>query len=311
MIKKNQRNKIALNCMERIWNTYASSIFTVIKLSILIVLSSTISLSAQSVYCYNLLIEACSKGDIDKAKHLTSNGYDVNLQCDKTGLTPLIVASINEKTELARWLLEKGASPHMGDKAGITALSYALSNQHACIIKLLLKNGAQLNTLDKQNMTPLMYASALNKKDYAKLLIDHGAHVYNKSPRGYNPMDVALSNNYIDIVKLLIEYGHPIDAKLIEGYTPLHLAIVNGDVNIISYLLAMGADYRILNEHGHNAAELAICLKRKDVVEVLFRHASKKGDISYSIDTINSFSAKSAQGIENIEFFRPKVKKNR
>ncbi len=70
----------------------------------------------------------------------------------------VMIALENKQFEVAKVLIEAGASVHFKDKAGRTALMIASQRAHNPTIKLLLEQGAKINAVDIDGLPPLIYA---------------------------------------------------------------------------------------------------------------------------------------------------------
>lgn len=87
-------------------------------------------------------IEACERGLQDAALYLIEMGADVESVIDKTGQTPIVIASKTGNSAIARLLIDYGADVNMPDGLGHTPLEWACMEGHAKIARLLLENGA-------------------------------------------------------------------------------------------------------------------------------------------------------------------------
>ena len=108
-------------------------------------ITATSTLSASNLYSFpNTIHEinssetasplsiAISKGDVNIVKKFIEYGTDVNEVSN--GMTPLMVASRYNKTEIIKLLLSKGAVLNAKDENGFTALKHAeLSSAHEAI----------------------------------------------------------------------------------------------------------------------------------------------------------------------------------
>ncbi len=77
---------------------------------------------------------------------LLEKGSDVNSQLageDAVGWTALMFASSNEKLDLVKYLVSKGANVNLKAKDGNTALSFAINNKNEEIVKILRTAGAK------------------------------------------------------------------------------------------------------------------------------------------------------------------------
>ncbi len=95
----------------------------------------------------NALNRALATGDIEKAKYLTTEGTDLNIQ-DDAGMAPLHLALIKDQPEMAGLLIEKGADVNVKDNKGFTPLHYACRQGYFKTVKLLLENGADSEGVD-------------------------------------------------------------------------------------------------------------------------------------------------------------------
>lgn len=84
----------------------------------------------------SVLVDAASKGNIPELKELIDKGTPVN-GLDKFGHSALTETCYTGKTEVVKFLLEKGADPTIKKSDGETPLSLANGQKHEDIVKLL------------------------------------------------------------------------------------------------------------------------------------------------------------------------------
>ncbi|KAL1122546.1 hypothetical protein AAG570_002876 [Ranatra chinensis] len=120
----------------------------------------------------------------------------LNTVCD-SGLSPLMLACVNNDENVVRILLEFGCDPDLetppqgsqgcptvqAENQHWTALTYAALQGHIAIAKLLLERGAHVEggarlSEDKCTMTPLQVAAATGNLEMVSLLLSHGAHPF-------------------------------------------------------------------------------------------------------------------------------------
>jgi len=82
-------------------------------------------------------------GNLEAAKLLVGAGAGVNDADDKFKVTPLIVASEENRADVAEFLLQSGADIHLSERHGYTALTRAGFKKRWDVVQLLLKNGGQ------------------------------------------------------------------------------------------------------------------------------------------------------------------------
>lgn len=114
------------------------------------------------------LIEAIFKNNILLVEKLISSGVDVNQQNDGLA-TPLFVASALGYSEIAEILIKSGAYVNFnGNHGGMTALMNAAFNGKTNCVKLLLSYGADAALHDNEGFNALMHGvlSAKYVPDY-------------------------------------------------------------------------------------------------------------------------------------------------
>ncbi len=107
------------------------------------------------------------------------------------------------------------------DGSGHAPLHWATLMNRIEASKLLIEMGANLDVEDDDRCTPLHIASMFDYVMIAKMLIGAGADVEAKDERGYTPLHWASRRNYIEIAKLLIDRGADAGAIDYKGLTPL------------------------------------------------------------------------------------------
>jgi len=112
---------------------------------------------------------------------LLDRGVGINKRVANKGqdaaVTPLHVAILHRRVEIARLLIERGADVNARDLDGFPPLQQALTQVD--IVKLLIAHGARLNALSRNDygrkMTPLGHAKYRKQHDVVRLLRRHGA----------------------------------------------------------------------------------------------------------------------------------------
>lgn len=100
----------------------------------------------------NIAVYPKTKPDTSMLKALLEASANANVS-DPRGITPLIIAANEGKTEFVKLLLSKGADANAKDQKGATALSYAKAKGHRDVIILLEKAGAAAGiALDKDKL---------------------------------------------------------------------------------------------------------------------------------------------------------------
>ena len=91
---------------------------------------------------------------------------------DGYGWTALITAAaaINNRTDVVRCLLDKGADVNKQNRRGWTALHWASLNNHTDVMRMLLQHGARKDIKNESGRTPIDSARRRNRKEAFDLL---------------------------------------------------------------------------------------------------------------------------------------------
>jgi ankyrin repeat protein len=159
----------------------------------------------------------------------------------KGGLTPLLLAVRENRTESVRLLMAAGADVNLVLANDTSPLSMAIQNAHYELASFLLDQGADPNLADYDGKAAL-YA-AVDMRNMANT----------DTPGPPNDRDVAL-----ELIRKLLRHGAEPNVQLTDrppfrgganrswlneiGATPFYRAAVSGDVAVLRLLLAYGAD---------------------------------------------------------------------
>ena len=107
------------------------------------------------------------------------------------GESPLMMAALKGRLELARRLIERKAEVN---KPGWTPLHYAATNADAgslSMTRLLLEHHAYIDAESPNGSTPLMMAAHYGHPSVVKLLLEEGADPLLKNQQGLSAIDFA------------------------------------------------------------------------------------------------------------------------
>ncbi len=209
----------------------------------------------------------------EKARFLINRGININAQ-DDNGDTPLIYAAqYNAPSGLLKALLNADARINTANKTGETALLTAVKQRiPAANLDILLSQGADVNKADNSGESPLRYAVKNNSTpDIIQTLLEHGADTETPDVKGETPLWYALNHNLpVATTALLAAFDTNINNLNPAGDTPLLFAIKNDlAAPIVKNMLNNGADPQIRGRDGKNAYDI---LKNKQ----FFNEAMKK-----------------------------------
>jgi ankyrin repeat protein len=237
---------------------------------------------------YNLMI-ASSKGYVSEIVRLLEKNAIIDAETME-GVTPLIFAVINGKTEAVKTLLKY--KPEL-DKTTIdseTALLIAVKTRNFEITEALIRAGADINYQDKRQATPMHYASLYGYLEIVDLLLYYDAKIDEKTEEGSTPLIASIRAGYADIADLLVQNGAGLETKDDQGFTPFTLAAYYGDTLIMEILYRNGANIYAVNNKNHNSLNLAIAGNHPEAAAYLLRI----GDKWSKQDVVSPYSVASA-----------------
>ena len=109
-------------------------------------------------------------GDVMKVVEMVEAGMPVDITDGEYGWTALITAAMNNRTDVVRCLLGKGADVDKQDRSGWTALHVASIENNTDVMRMLLQHGAIKDIEDELGRTPIDYARWRNQKEAVDLL---------------------------------------------------------------------------------------------------------------------------------------------
>jgi len=131
--------------------------------------------------------------------------HGVNSICPQSNHTLLVTAILNNSPRLAKYLLEKGASPDWPSQ-GKTPLMHASYKGNLQIPRMLMQAGADPNATDSAGNTALFYAAQNNNTRLARYLLRHGAWLNYTNYDHLSAIDIANYNLYSRTSEFLANY---------------------------------------------------------------------------------------------------------
>ena len=212
---------------------------------------------------------AIRHGDMHLVEQLIVAGAHVNT-ADEVGCTPLIVATLANSPEMARFLLQRGANVDARQQnTSENALWYATLLGRTQLAQILLEAHARVNLRYAENQTVLHLAASRGNVDIARQLLAAQAEVNALDERGNSPLDKAVLQNRRDVVLLLLEQHA--DFRRLEEYnrTVLHRACIKGVPVIVESLIQAGADPAARDRWDQTPLDLALAYHNQSVVSAL------------------------------------------
>ncbi len=197
------------------------------------------------------LYEAIKTGDRVKVEALLDAAPELVNGGGASGMPPLMLALYARRTELADFLVSRGAEVNIWTAAALGDL--------AVVERELSANPALIASYSSDGWTPLHLAAFFGHKELAEFLVDRGADVQARSANTMCnfPLHAAVAGRHTEVAAILLSHGAEVDGRQVSGYTALHSAAANGDESTILLLLAHEATRGLQNEEGKTPLDMA------------------------------------------------------
>ncbi|KAK2832071.1 hypothetical protein Q7C36_015533 [Tachysurus vachellii] len=211
------------------------------------------------------IVKATQYGIFERCRELVEAGYDVR-QPDKENVTLLHWAAINNRIDLVKFYISKGAIvDQLGGDLNSTPLHWATRQGHLSMVVQLMKQGADPSLIDGEGCTCVHLAAQFGHTSIVAYLIAKGQDVDMMDQNGMTPlMWAAYRTHSVDPTRLLLTFN--VSVNLGDKYhknTALHWAVLAGNTTVISLLLEANANVDSQNIKGETALDLA--KQRKNV----------------------------------------------
>jgi ankyrin repeat protein len=198
---------------------------------------------------------ACMHARPEVAAALLSAGCERNLVND-VGQAPVHLALRHR--QVLDVVLQYRPRVDQRDEEGNTAMHLACRDGLAEAVSMLLEiGGARAGAGNHALQTPLHLAAWAGRIACMELLLEAQADVERKDESDRTALHLAASGGRAEAVALLVRAGAEKEAGDIEGRTPLHLACWNGHGRAAATLIEAGADVSAADKLGVTPLHLA------------------------------------------------------
>lgn len=274
-----------------------------------------------------MLVEAAKKGGSDPGDRLVNASSTGNLQevrelleanpgkinHKRAGKTALHVACHQGRTEIVKFLVNKGADKDVKDEQDYSALHHAAyGDKSGQTVITMLNTGTNVNVSDNKNKstplhlavnqgndagvkallssrhcdvncqdlagdTPLHDSISKEKNGIMDLILNNQRlDITVSNGRGFNPLHQAcMKGNKYAVEKIASKFPGLIEIPKEDGFTALHLAAFNNHTEIARVLLLSGhCDINLRNRKKQTALSLAVSEAYTSMIELLIEHGA-------------------------------------
>lgn len=163
--------------------------------------------AAASANSFDRFFTAIQRDDTDTIQELAARGFDLNT-VNPQGDHPLFLSLKAEAWRVAAFLITRPeVRVESRSASGETPLMMAAIKGRIDLARRLIERGAEVN---KPGWTPLHYAATFPgpvAPEMTRLMLEHHAYIDAESPNGSTPLMMAAQYGNTTVVKLLLEEG--------------------------------------------------------------------------------------------------------
>jgi ankyrin repeat protein len=238
-------------------------------------------IDAKNVYPQDIF-EAARTGNIEKVKEFCSKDPLIVKSKTNAGETPLHIAAVTGKQDIAAYLISNGADLNVKDASNNTPLTNAIRSRSFETVKILVDKGANVNDRGLWNFLPIQVAAEFTSNDIVNYLIDNGADIpVAQGEVSYQLLNAACSRGLTKLFEKMLEKGFDLQ---VNQYTRnlLHQASAGGSEKIVELLLSKG--FKVMSGDGYGWSPLHSAAEKGNlkVVEILLKNGADINDRSAS-----------------------------
>eukprot|EP00283_Hemiselmis_rufescens_P005693 CAMPEP_0173418272 /NCGR_PEP_ID=MMETSP1357-20121228/478_1 /TAXON_ID=77926 /ORGANISM="Hemiselmis rufescens, Strain PCC563" /LENGTH=371 /DNA_ID=CAMNT_0014380743 /DNA_START=11 /DNA_END=1127 /DNA_ORIENTATION=- len=157
---------------------------------------------------------AAAAGSLEMVELLLERKADPRAESKSNDETPLHVSTDPQVTEA---IIRANGNPNHGDAWGLTPLHHAARAGNAEVARVLIQYGATVDLRDGIRRTPLMMAAFGGHQEVVEELASHGADLACKDRGGRTALEMATSMGHREVTKCLREMGEILQQMGDEG----------------------------------------------------------------------------------------------
>jgi ankyrin repeat protein len=229
------------------------------------------------------LSAAADKGCLNLARHLLDDGASLSSR-DRLGSMPLAHAAKASNTDILELFLARGAAVNARDLDGSTALYVASEQDRQTAAEALVAHGADVNFPGRSGLTPVEAAAYVGNEALVRILLEKGADPKRTDATGKGPLCYAVARGYSKVAALLLAHSIDVNARYGNDLTALMWAAGHEDAagssdvaDVLTLLIDRGAHLNDQDNRGRTALMIAAGLGHEKAVDVLLARGADRG----------------------------------
>ena len=228
------------------------------------------------------LFTAAEKGCIDLARRLLEKGASLEAR-DRMGFSPLSRAAKSGQAEIVAMFLERGAAIDARSIEGSTALFEAAESGRLPIVQILVEKGAKVDLRGRSGITPLAAAAYMGSEPIVEFLMQKGADPNAADDTKKTAIIYAAGRGFSGIARLLLDHGVDVNARYGNDLTALMWAAGYSDeagvddvAKLMALLIERGARLDDQDNRGRTPLMIAAELNHEGAVDILLSHGADR-----------------------------------
>lgn len=195
----------------------------------------------------------------------------VLFSCSVTKEDAFAAAAEGNLSAVERFVSADAGNVDARDDFGNTLLSASIRAKRTEIADWLIEKGADVNAADKGGMKPLHVAAVADNVEAVASLARAGVDLNGRNPkdRGKTALHYAAINGSLRVAEFLVDAGVDVDVRCSVKATPLSWAAYTGTLETVKFFVSKGADTTAKDSYGDSILGAAKNGKKTDIYDYL------------------------------------------
>ncbi|EPE31806.1 Ankyrin repeat-containing protein [Glarea lozoyensis ATCC 20868] len=224
---------------------------------------------------------------------------DVNLQ-DAERNTPLSLASQEGNARAVELLLKNGALTELEGQYGKGPLMQAVVHNKQDVARRLLQAGASIDRDTCEGHDGAIHVAIKTDQNLVKLLLEYKLNIECKGDSGNTPLIVATKEDDLQTVELLLTRGVSTEVSNDACETPFQVAVQNGNVKIALVLLKHNASTDKWSDSRDTPLRYALRCGHETLAKVLLLQINADSKLQNRLWTENDLHLAVTSGLEDV-----------